>query len=83
MRAAQKPITGRERGAKFISAISTYFWRGVTVSVVEANGQRCALISRDGGSIALVTVGASAEGIDEIMWILRPSKLAGISPLPA
>lgn len=53
------------------------------VSVVEANDQRCALISRDVGSIALVTVGASAEGIDEIMWILRPSKLAGISPPPA
>jgi RNA polymerase sigma-70 factor (ECF subfamily) len=81
--AAEKPITGRERVAKFISAISTHFWKGVRVSAVEANGQRCALISRDGGSVALVTVGASAEGIDEIMWILRPSKLAGVSPPPA
>jgi RNA polymerase sigma-70 factor (ECF subfamily) len=81
--AAEKPITGRERVAKFISAISTHFWKGIRVSAVEANGQRCALISRDGGSVALVTVGASAEGIDEIMWILRPSKLAGVSPPPA
>jgi len=28
--------------------------------------------------VALVTVGASEEGIDQIMWMLRPSKLAGV-----
>jgi RNA polymerase sigma-70 factor (ECF subfamily) len=80
VRAAGKPITGRERVARFISAVATQFWRGVTVSVVEANGQGCALISRDGAVVALVTVGASEEGIDQIMWILRPSKLAGVLP---
>src|SRR5712664_1444011 len=68
VRAAGKPITGRERVARFISAVATHFWRGVTVSVVEANGQGCALISRDGAVVALVTVGASEEGIDQIMW---------------
>ena len=46
VRAAGKPIAGRERVAKFISAVSTHFWRGITVSVVEANGQGCAIISR-------------------------------------
>jgi len=80
VRAAGKPITGRERVARFISAVATHFWRGVTVSVVEANGQGCALISRDGAVVALVTVGASEEGIDQIMWMLRPSKLAGVLP---
>ena len=80
MRAVGKPITGRERVARFISAVATHFWRGVTVSVVEANGQGCALISRDGAVVALVTVGASEEGIDQIMWMLRPSKLAGVLP---
>jgi RNA polymerase sigma-70 factor (ECF subfamily) len=80
VRAAGKPITGRERVARFISAVATHFWTGVTVSVVEANGQGCALISRDGTAVALVTVGASEEGIDQIMWMLRPSKLAGVLP---
>jgi len=80
VRAAGKPIAGRERVAKFISAVSTHFWRGVTVSLVEANGQACALISREGAVVALVTVGASEEGIDEIMWMLRPSKLGGVWP---
>jgi RNA polymerase sigma-70 factor (TIGR02957 family) len=80
VRAAGKPIAGRERVARFISAVATHFWRGVTVSVVEANGQGCALISRDGAAVALVTIGASEEGIDQIMWMLRPSKLAGVLP---
>jgi len=80
VRAAGKPITGRERVARFISAVATHFWRGVTVSVVEANCQGCALISRDSAVVALVTVGASEDGIDQIMWMLRPSKLAGVLP---
>jgi len=80
VRAAGKPITGRERVARFISAVATHFWRGVTVSVVEANCQGCVLISRDGAVVALVTVGASEDGIDQIMWMLRPSKLAGVLP---
>jgi RNA polymerase sigma-70 factor, ECF subfamily len=78
-RAAGKPIAGRKRVAKFISTFATHFWSGVTDSLVEANGQGCALISRDGNAVALVTVGASEEGIDQIIWILRPSKLAGVS----
>jgi RNA polymerase sigma factor (sigma-70 family) len=78
VRAAGKPISGRERVARFISTFATHFWKGVTVSAVEANGQRCALVSRDGTAVALVTVGASEEGIDQIMWMLRPSKLAGV-----
>ena len=62
VRAAGKPITGRERVAKFISAVATHFWRGVTVSVVEAHGQACTVAPREGVVVALVTVGASEEG---------------------
>lgn len=80
VRAAGKPIAGRERVAKFISAVATHFWRGITVSLVEANGQGCALIFRDGAVVALVTVGGSDEGIDQILWMLRPSKLTGVLP---
>jgi RNA polymerase sigma-70 factor (ECF subfamily) len=36
-------------------------------------------MSRDGVPVALATVEASAQGIDQIMWIMRPSKLAAIS----
>jgi len=34
---------------------------------------------RDGTPVVLVTVNASAEGIDQILWIMRPSKLAAVS----
>ena len=38
IRAAQKPVVGRERVAKYIAAISEWGWSGVTVTVIQANG---------------------------------------------
>ncbi|HMK23483.1 MAG TPA: RNA polymerase sigma-70 factor [Terriglobales bacterium] len=78
VRAARVPVPGRARVAKFIAAAS-HFWDGVTLTWVEANGQAAVLVLRDGVPVALTTVNASAQGIDQIVWILRPSKLAAIS----
>jgi RNA polymerase sigma-70 factor, ECF subfamily len=78
VRAARAPVSGRERVAKFIAAAS-HFWKGVTLAWVETNGQAALLISRDGVPVALTTIDASAQGIDQIMWIMRPSKLAAMS----
>ena len=50
----------------------------MTLDWVETNGQAAVLILRDGVPIGL-TIDASAQGINEIMWFLRPSKLAAIS----
>ena len=79
VRAARIPVVGSERVAKFIAAVAAPFWRGVKLTWVQANGQACVLMSRDGTVVALVTIEASAEGIDRIMWMMRPSKLAAIS----
>lgn len=79
VRAARVPVVGRERVAKFIAAFSSHFWRGVTLAWVEANGQESVLISRNGEPVGLVTADASERGINQIMWIMRPSKLAAIS----
>ena len=78
VRAARVPVSGRERVAKFIAAAS-HFWKGVTLAWVETNGQAALLVSRDGVPVALTTIDASTQGIDQIMWIMRPSKLAAIS----
>jgi hypothetical protein len=43
---------------------------------VEANGEGSALLSRDGVAFAVVTVAASAEGIDQVLWMRNPEKLA-------
>jgi RNA polymerase sigma-70 factor (TIGR02957 family) len=79
VRAARVPVSGRKRVATFIAAVASHFWKGVTLAWVETNGQAAVLMSRDGVPVALATVDASAQGIDQIMWIMRPSKLAAIS----
>jgi hypothetical protein len=37
------------------------------------------LMWRDGAVVAIATIHASEHGIAQIMWIMRPSKLAAIS----
>jgi RNA polymerase sigma-70 factor (ECF subfamily) len=78
IRAAQKPVVGRERVAKYIAAISGWGWTGVTVTMIQANGRASALLSRAGAVVMCVTVEGSPEGIDQILWMMRPSKLAGV-----
>ncbi len=78
VRAARVPVSGRKRVATFIAAVASHFWKGVTFAWVETNGQAAVLMSRDGVPVALSTIDASAQGIDQIMWIMRPSKLAAI-----
>src|SRR3984885_10005092 len=77
--AARAPVSGRERVAKFIAAFASHFWTGITLARVETNGQASVVMSRDDVAIAFATIDASAQGIDQIMWIMRPSKLAAIS----
>jgi RNA polymerase sigma-70 factor (TIGR02957 family) len=77
--AARVPIAGRERVAKFIAAFASHFWTGMALTWVETNGQASVLLSRYGVPAALATIDASTEGIDRIMWVLRPSKLTAIS----
>lgn len=77
--AARAPVSGRERVAKFYASFAWHFWTGVTLSWLESNGQAAVLVSRDGIPGALATLDASAQGIDQIMWIMRPSKLTAIS----
>ena len=77
--AARVPVTGRERVAKFIAAFASHFWTGMELTWVETNGQASVLLSRYGVPAALATIDASTQGIDRIMWVLRPSKLTAIS----
>jgi RNA polymerase sigma-70 factor (ECF subfamily) len=78
VRAAQLPVRVRERVAKFI-ATASHLREGVALDWIETNGQVAVLVSRDGVPVAITTINASEQGIDEIMWFLRPSKLTAIS----
>jgi RNA polymerase sigma-70 factor (TIGR02957 family) len=79
VRAARTPIAGRERLAKFISAFASHFWTDVTLTWIQTNGQSSVLISRDGAIVTVATIDASVQGIEQILWMMRPSKLTAIS----
>jgi RNA polymerase sigma-70 factor (ECF subfamily) len=70
VRAARAPITGRERVAKFITAFASHLWTGVTVTWIETNGQASVHIVRDGATVTVATIDASAEGIHQILWMM-------------
>ena len=73
------PIVGRARVAKFIAGIASHYWTGVTLEWVEANAQASVVILRGSAVVGLATVIASPEGIEQILWVMRPSKLAAIA----
>ena len=76
---ARTPLVGAERVAKFLKAISTWFWDGVEVRWTTTNGQTSAVLVRDGSAYGLVTVGATAEGIYQVLWLVNPEKNKGVS----
>lgn len=78
VRAARNPVVGRERVAKFIAGVS-WFWKGVELQEVEANGQPCMLVSCDGKPVTLLVTHATEEGINQIWWLMRPSKLTAVA----
>jgi RNA polymerase sigma-70 factor (TIGR02957 family) len=77
--AARAPVTGRHVVAKFIASFASHFWTGMTLTWIETNGQASVLMSRNGIPAAFATIDVSAEGINQIMWIMRPSKLTAIA----
>lgn len=77
--AARIPVVGRARVARFIAAFASKFWEGTDVAWIEANGQTSLLLSRGETVLALLTVDASDQGIDQIRWVMNPAKLATLS----
>jgi RNA polymerase sigma-70 factor (ECF subfamily) len=79
VRASRIPVHGATTVAKYLRAFASRFWAGVDVSWVEANGGPGALLRRDGEAIAMVTLTASADGIEQVLWVMNPGKLAAIT----
>lgn len=79
-RASRIPVVGRTRVAKYVAAFASYFWTGVTVDWVDANGLASVLISRNGTAVAWLAVeSADSEHIDRIYWMLNPDKLGRLA----
>ncbi|MDQ2661655.1 MAG: RNA polymerase sigma-70 factor [Actinomycetota bacterium] len=79
VRASKFPVVGRERVAKFIRAFHTHFWDGVAITDAETNGQPSVVLSRAGTTFAVVTLVSGARGIDQVLWMMNPQKLAGVT----
>ena len=77
--AARIPVVGRSRVARFIAAFSSHFWVGVTLRQAQINGQAATVLSKNGDDFAVVSLSASAEGVDQITWMMNPQKLGAIS----
>jgi RNA polymerase sigma-70 factor (TIGR02957 family) len=80
MRTASRfPVVGASTVAKYYKSFADRFWPGVEVAWASRNGQAAALLSRDGTVFAVCTISASAEGIDQLLWVFNPEKITAAS----
>jgi hypothetical protein len=70
---------GVVRVAKYITAISSWFWDGMDVRWVTTNGQASVVLVRNGDVFGVLTVTASAAGIDHLLWMVNPEKIAAVA----
>jgi RNA polymerase sigma-70 factor (TIGR02957 family) len=78
-RVARHPVVGAARVARFLAAISGWVWDGVDVRWVTTNGQTSAVLRRDDNTFAVLTVSGSADGIDQVLWMMNPAKISRLS----
>ncbi|GAA5005249.1 RNA polymerase sigma-70 factor [Streptomyces siamensis] len=74
--ASRVPVVGRPHVSKYLVAFRPRFWPQSDVRWVEANGRPAALVTSGGNPMALLSIDVSADGIDRLMWVLNPDKLA-------
>ncbi|WP_415972338.1 RNA polymerase sigma-70 factor [Rhodococcus sp. 077-4] len=77
--AARIPVAGRTRVAAFVAAFSSHFWVGAETRFAEVNGKAVVLITRDSVVTTMLTIDASENGIEQVLWVMNPEKLAALS----
>jgi RNA polymerase sigma-70 factor (ECF subfamily) len=77
--AARMPVRGRDRVARFIVGIVEKYGQGTTSGMIDVNGGPSLLVRREGTPLVLVTVDATADGIERLLMVLNPAKLAGLT----
>jgi RNA polymerase sigma-70 factor (TIGR02957 family) len=78
-RASRIPVRGATTVAKYVRAFRDRFWVGVTATPALVNGAHAMLLSRDDEVFTVLTVTASAEGIDQVLWMMNPAKLKAVA----
>ncbi len=76
--ASHVPVRGALRLAEVVCAAADQLWAGVEAEPATVNGGPAVLLCRDGVIFAVLSLSASADGIDQVMWTMNPSKLGGV-----
>ena len=78
-RATKVVVTGAAAVAKLVRAWgSSDFWDGLETVLVTVNGTNAMVLKRNGETIGVITVAGSADGIDQVLWVINPAKLAAV-----
>ncbi|MFK4763061.1 RNA polymerase sigma-70 factor [Microbacterium sp. ZW T5_45] len=77
--AARVPVIGRARVAKFVAAFASHFWERKSIGWVEVNGQPAVTLIENGVITTMVAVTTSAEGIEQLLWVMAPDKLGHVA----
>lgn len=76
VRASRIPVAGRTTVARYLRAFADRFWVGITADHAMVNGEDSLLLRRDGAVVTVLTISVSDDGIDQVMWLMNPDKLA-------
>jgi len=76
---SRRAVVGAARVAKYVAAFSAWWWEGVEVRFITANGRPSAVLERGDETLAVLTVEASADGIEQVLWMMNPQKIAAVS----
>nr|WP_221373912.1 RNA polymerase sigma-70 factor [Actinoplanes polyasparticus] len=76
---SRRAVVGAARVAKYVAAFSAWWWEGVEVRFITANGRPSAVLQRGDEILAVLTVEASEDGIEQVLWMMNPQKIAAVS----
>ncbi|MER6852696.1 RNA polymerase sigma-70 factor [Streptomyces flaveolus] len=74
--ASRIPVVGLPHVSRYLVAFAPRFWPQSQVRWVEANGRPAVLVLSGETAVALLTADISVDGIDRLMWVMNPAKLA-------
>jgi RNA polymerase sigma-70 factor (ECF subfamily) len=77
-RAARRPVAGRDNVARFVAGWADW-WTDTTLAWLETNGQASVLVKRGDTVLALLSISSSQSGIDQLLWVMAPDKLAHVA----
>ncbi|MEV5958102.1 RNA polymerase sigma-70 factor [Streptomyces sp. NPDC051987] len=74
--ASRIPVSGLPHVSRYLAAFAPRFWPRSQVRWVEANGRPAVLVAASGRPVALLCADVSARGIERLLWVMNPAKLA-------